>query len=56
MNTVNYLYNMDQKVKTPFGEEGIVSMLAYDDGGNQYFVKTAKSSDWFKEAHLTKAD
>ena len=56
MKTVEYQYDMDQKVKTPFGEEGLVSMLAFDDGGNCYFVKTAKDSNWFKEAQLTKAD
>ena len=56
MKTVQYEYDLDQKVKTPFGEEGLISMLAFDDGGNCYYVKTAKDSNWFKEGQLSKAD
>lgn len=37
-------------------DQGLISMLAFDDGGNCYFVKTAKDSNWFKEAQLIKAD
>jgi hypothetical protein len=56
MKRVEYKYDIDQKVKTPFGEEGIVSMLGFDEAGNQYHVKTANDSQWFKEKQLTETD
>ncbi|MFA6100445.1 MAG: hypothetical protein WC750_06290 [Patescibacteria group bacterium] len=52
MKELNFLYEIDQRVITPFGEDGIVSMLAYDDGGKQYYVKTKDASNWFKEGQL----
>lgn len=56
MKTVEYVYKIDQKVKTPFGDVGIVSMLGFDDGGNQYFVKTATDGQWYKEKQLSPID
>lgn len=56
MKTVEYKYDIDQKVTTPFGEDGIVSMLGFDEAGNQYHVKTANDSQWFKEKQLTGTD
>lgn len=53
MKTVEYKFDMDQKVRTPFGDEGIITMLAYDEGGNKYYVQTASTSGWFKEGQLT---
>ena len=50
---VHFKFNMDQRVITPFGEEGIVSMLGVDNGGNQYWVKAKSNSQWFKENELT---
>lgn len=53
MKTVEYKFDLDQKVKTPFGDEGIVSMIGFDEGGKQYFVKTSNNGQWFKEDQLS---
>ncbi len=50
--TVTFEFNIDQRVITPFGEDGIIAMLGVDDGGNQYYVKTKSQSNWFKEKEL----
>lgn len=52
--TVVFKFDLDERVATPFGGKGIISMLAVDDGGNIYYVKTDKNSDWFKESQLTR--
>jgi hypothetical protein len=52
---VTFKFTLDQQVKTPFGDLGVVSMLAVDDGGNQYYVKTATGGNWFKESQITAA-
>lgn len=51
-NQFNFIFELDKRVVTPFGDEGIVSMLGFDDGGRKYHVQTAKTSDWFKESQL----
>ena len=56
MFTVDYKFTMDQKVTTPFDETGIISMLGFDEAGNQYYVKTKADSKWFKEKELDAAD
>ena len=53
---INFLFSVDQKVTTPFGDAGIVSMLGVDDGGKKYFVKTKECGNWFTEAQLTSAE
>ncbi len=53
MQQIDFKFDIDQKVKTPFGDEGIITMLGYDDGGKQYYVKTAQNDQWFKENQLT---
>ena len=53
MNKVEYKFYMDQCVTTPFGDNGIIEMLGYNDGGIKYYVKTKADSSWFKEAELT---
>jgi hypothetical protein len=50
---VTFKFTLDQKVTTPFGDVGLISMLAVDDGGNTYFVKTKDGGNWFKESQLT---
>ena len=50
---VEFKFSLDQKVTTPFGESGLISMLAVDDGGNTYYVKTKNGADWFKESQLS---
>jgi len=51
--TVSFEFDIDEQVKTPFGDLGIVSMLGYDDGGPQYFVKTKEGGNWYKESQLS---
>ncbi len=48
----NFSFGLDQKVITPFGDNGIVEMLGFDDGGRKYYVQTATVSNWFKECQL----
>jgi hypothetical protein len=52
MNTT-FKFSLDQKIKTPFGEVGMVKMCAVDETGINYYVKTAGGGNWFKEAELT---
>lgn len=49
---VNYKYKMDDKVRTPLHDPGIVTMLGYDDDGCKYYVKTALFNAWYKESEL----
>ena len=51
---VKFIFRMDETVITPFGEDCIVSMLGYDDGGQQYYIKTKDGANWFKEDQLRK--
>lgn len=53
MTTVNFKYILDEKVITSFKEDGIIKMMAYDDGGKNYYVQTAASSGWYKEKELS---
>lgn len=50
---VEFKFNLDQRVITPFGEEGIVTMLGVDDGGNKYYVQTKSEAQWHKEKEVT---
>ena len=50
---VTFKYALEQKVVTPFGEPGIVKMVAVDETGQLCYVKTAGGGNWFKEAELT---
>ena len=50
--TVKYKYDLDQRVTTPFGDPGIVTLLGFDDSGPTYYVKTRTESNWFKEKEL----
>lgn len=54
--TTTFKFVLDQKVTTPFGKLGIVTMLGFNDGGNQYYVKTESESQWFKEKELEEND
>ena len=54
--TVEFKFDLDQKVTTTFGVKGIVTMLGVDDDGNQYFVATGKSTGWYKENLLEPRD
>ena len=52
MYEVSYKFSVDDRVITPFGDTGIVTMLGFNDGGNQYHVKTKLDSQWYKEKEL----
>jgi len=52
--TVDFIFDMDEIVITPFNEQGIISMLGFDDGGNHYYVKGNTSANWYKEKQLRK--
>ena len=56
MTEVKFEFNVDEKVKTIFGEKGIVDMAALDNSGCKiYYIKLKGGSDtWFKEDQLTK--
>ena len=49
-----FKFKIDQKVKTVFGDNGLVDMAAVDNSGDEcYYVKLAAGKDsWFKVAHL----
>lgn len=51
--TVEFKYKLDQGVNTPFGDKGIVAMLAFDGGGKTYYVKTSNIESWYKEEELS---
>lgn len=49
---LEFKFELNQSVTTIFDEKGIVTMLGFDEGGNQYYVKTKSYSQWFKENEL----
>ena len=53
MPEISFKFDLDEKVKTPFGDEGFVCMLGFDEAGTKAYVKTKDNSDWFKESQLT---
>jgi len=55
MRKVSYQFDIDQKVKTPFGDDALVAMLGFDGSGQQYFVKTSRDGQWYKEKQLVAA-
>lgn len=52
---VKFAFSLDQKVVTPFGTVGIVSLCGFDEGGVCYYVKTETGGNYFKESQLTAA-
>ena len=49
---VEFKFELDTWVKTPFGERGLITTLAYDESGIIYSVKTKNTRSWFKENQL----
>ena len=48
-----FKFDIDQKVKTLFGQIGIIELCAVDNSRViQYSVKTKDSSMWYKEDQL----
>jgi hypothetical protein len=53
---VKFLYKIGQKVKTIFGDIGIVDMAAIDDSkAIKYYIKRSSESQWFKESEISNA-
>lgn len=51
--TCSFMFSPGQKVKTPWGDIGIVTMACLnEDGGKDYFVKRCSDSDWFRAHQL----
>jgi len=54
---VEFIFNIDDGVTTPFGDEGIVDTCAVDRGGNRYCVLMAGGEQaWFYEDQLKWSD
>lgn len=50
---VEFMYDIDQKVKTCFGDVGIVRGVSLDDTREKkYWVMRSQDSAWFKETDL----
>jgi len=57
--TVEFKFSKEQKVKTVFGINGIISSRSYDpERGNSYYVKTGddRTSNWYDERQLNEYD
>ena len=55
MKVVEFEIDLDETVKVlPTKEQGVVSMLGFDDGGVQYYVKAKDSSNWWKAKQVQK--
>jgi len=54
---VDFKFELDQKVKTPLGDTGIVNMVAVDTGNVKVcYIQTATNSQWYKETLLEAAE
>ena len=56
MKTVEFKFDLYDKVKTPLVDYGIVTMLGVDDGGNCYYISNSTqgvAEKWWTEAQLT---
>jgi phage pi2 protein 07 len=51
--TVNFKFNIDQRVLTILEEPVIITMLGVDEGGIIYYVQGKNNSGWYKENLLT---
>lgn len=49
---VTFAFGLGEKVQTPSGDSGIISMLGYDELGIRYFVCSSANPNWFKERAL----
>ena len=53
MKKVEFIFDVNDKVKTIFGANGVVESLLFDDAGCQYNVRTKDGDKWLKEKELT---
>jgi len=57
MIRVDFLYSIDQQVKTMFGDVGVVKSLLLDDGGKKKaWVQRSTESAWFDESDIKPVD
>jgi len=57
MRTVEFKFDVNERVITAFGNVGIVDMLAVSESNTiSYYVRTATGGQWFKETELMPAD
>lgn len=55
--SVEFAFWIKDMVVNPLGVEGIVTMVAVDDGEKKtYFVQTANSGGWWPESQLTRKE
>ena len=47
-----FKFQIDQRVMTPFGRDGIVVSAAVGRAGNSYYVETEQGGSWFYEDQL----
>ncbi|MDH4101247.1 MAG: hypothetical protein OEV28_11830 [Nitrospirota bacterium] len=57
MKTVNFKFDVDQRVTTSLGETGFITSLSHNESRNNYYVqfKEGKGS-WIPEAQLKAAE
>lgn len=54
---VEFKFGLNQKVKTIFGDVGIVVTLAFDEGEiKKYWIQRCNDSQWMKEDQLEAAE
>ena len=53
MRTVEFKFDLDQRILTGFGDKGIIESLSLQEGGINYYVKTNQGGMWWKESDLT---
>jgi len=57
LKTVNFKFDVDQRVTTSLGETGFITSLSHNESRNNYYVqfKEGKGS-WIPEAQLKAAE
>jgi hypothetical protein len=55
--TVEFAFEIDQKVKTPIGDLGIVTNLCINNTKQkQVFIQTSNGGDWWREDQIKAAE
>lgn len=55
--TVDFKFEIDQRVTTVFDDIGIIEMAAIDDAlQKKYYIQRSSDSQWMKEAQLRAVD
>ena len=54
--TVDFKFSIDDKVKTPIGDHGIVTNLMLDNTNEkEVFIQTSNSGNWWREDQVEAA-